>query len=570
MESKLTKKQKTESEAINPDHTQEAKTDAKQPLPIPENFPIRWTHATDSQGFWGQMKTIFPQPLTPLGYDLVVKPMLVGLQQATDTLQANFRSFPGLFNYYLYANNTCSEDILRYDEEVLNEKVEQLETQWQESVLPEIQTHLEIFSEEDLSQVSWSELLGRLEEFCVRIQRLWDLHGEIANPMLLTLHQFEEMYQDLLADLSAYNAYELLEKEPSKTAHISHDLLTLSQQAAQDSELMALFLTTPEEELVETIRQTSFWSQIESYLAQHGQQSRMYYIRVPTWQENPLPVLQNLKSYLQQEKRHPESTRQENKERTNQAIQEAREQLKDYPQPIVDEFERLLKLGQFANYLREEHAHWLDLPITFHARRMALVVGQHLVAKERIDLVEDVFYLYLEEVKQEGDRHQDYRPLISARRQELDHFAQIDPPPLIGMMPNPMPVVDAPLVQANMKHSGMSPPSSPNETGPDLIVGHAGAPGTVKGWVKILKSPTEIDKLRGGDILVTVTTTPDWSPCFVKISGLITDTGGVLSHAAVVAREFGIPAVVGTGHATSLLQDNQIVELNGNTGEIKL
>ena len=87
--------------------------------------------------------------------------------------------------------------------------------------------------------------------------------------------------------------------------------------------------------------------------------------------------------------------------------------------------------------------------------------------------------------------------------------------------------------------------------------------------MKVLHSHSEIDKLEYGDILVTVTTTPDWSACFAKIAGLVTDTGGVLCHGAVLARELGIPAVVGTGQATSILQDGQLIELNGRTGEIK-
>ena len=80
----------------------------------------------------------------------------------------------------------------------------------------------------------------------------------------------------------------------------------------------------------------------------------------------------------------------------------------------------------------------------------------------------------------------------------------------------------------------------------------------------------EADKLGVGEILVAETTSPSWTPLFATAAGIVTDTGGMLSHCAVVAREYGIPAVVGTGVATSRIRDGQIIEVDGDAGRVLL
>jgi pyruvate,water dikinase len=80
----------------------------------------------------------------------------------------------------------------------------------------------------------------------------------------------------------------------------------------------------------------------------------------------------------------------------------------------------------------------------------------------------------------------------------------------------------------------------------------------------------ETKKLKPGDILVTETTIPSWTPLFATIAGVVTDTGGTLSHAAVIAREYGIPAVVGTVKATRMIQDGQTIEVNGDVGIVRI
>ena len=91
-----------------------------------------------------------------------------------------------------------------------------------------------------------------------------------------------------------------------------------------------------------------------------------------------------------------------------------------------------------------------------------------------------------------------------------------------------------------------------------------------RGPARIVVALEDFARVQSGDVLVCPSSNPSWVPLFGIIAGLVTNTGGVLSHAAVVAREFGVPAVVGTGVATERLRDGQLVEVDGTAGEVRL
>jgi pyruvate,water dikinase len=102
------------------------------------------------------------------------------------------------------------------------------------------------------------------------------------------------------------------------------------------------------------------------------------------------------------------------------------------------------------------------------------------------------------------------------------------------------------------------------------IRGFAASSGVVEGTARVVKSVEEIGRLGTGDILVCQITNPTWAPIFQKIAGAVSDIGGSMSHAAIVAREFGLPAVVGTGTATSRIRDGQRVRVDGGRGIVTL
>ena len=103
-----------------------------------------------------------------------------------------------------------------------------------------------------------------------------------------------------------------------------------------------------------------------------------------------------------------------------------------------------------------------------------------------------------------------------------------------------------------------------------MLQGSPGSPGTVRGPAKVLWSLSEAAEIQQGEVLIAETTAPPWTPLFATAAAIVTDTGGILSHSAVVAREYGIPAVVGTGVATTMVRDGQTIEVDGDKGIVRL
>jgi pyruvate,water dikinase len=104
----------------------------------------------------------------------------------------------------------------------------------------------------------------------------------------------------------------------------------------------------------------------------------------------------------------------------------------------------------------------------------------------------------------------------------------------------------------------------------DELSGMAASPGTVEGVARVITSADQLDLLQDGEILIATITAPSWAPVFGKIRGIVTDIGGMMSHAAIVCREYGLPAVTGTGYATSTIRTGQTVRVNGSTGEVAI
>jgi pyruvate,water dikinase len=106
--------------------------------------------------------------------------------------------------------------------------------------------------------------------------------------------------------------------------------------------------------------------------------------------------------------------------------------------------------------------------------------------------------------------------------------------------------------------------------GGDELNGAAASPGEVEGPARVVRTVDEIGDIREGEILVCSITSPAWAPIFSKITATVTDIGGVMSHAAIVSREYGLPAVVGTGTATSRIRTGQTLRVDGSTGVVTI
>jgi pyruvate,water dikinase len=151
----------------------------------------------------------------------------------------------------------------------------------------------------------------------------------------------------------------------------------------------------------------------------------------------------------------------------------------------------------------------------------------------------------------------DLETLAERRRSELAQGLARGPEPYLGDPPEER---DREAILEKFYGRGAG------QAGSDRVRGEGASPGVARGPARVVSGPEDFGRVRAGDVLIAATTTPAWTPLFASIAGLVTETGGILSHAAIVAREYGLPAVVGATDARKLLVDGGLVEVDGRTG----
>ena len=220
--------------------------------------------------------------------------------------------------------------------------------------------------------------------------------------------------------------------------------------------------------------------------------------------------------------------------------------------------------SQASSVYSEEHNIYVEMLGFSTIRLTAIEIGRRLVAKGVMDDPEDVMFLHHDEIAHAGIIQEkcNVRKLVNARKQEYADYRKLEGtlPMILGDPSKLGEIVDADVV---FSVNAAPPVATPEEVGATLV-GCAGAPGVVEGIALVCMGEEEIDKVTPGVILVTPATTPSWTPIFNIVKGVVTDGGGYLTHALIVAREFGIPAVVGTQDATRKIKTGQRVRVDGN------
>ena len=549
------------------------------PIPAPPGFPVVWEHPDDARGFWEQERTHFPEPIAPLDYSLMSLVYLRGFNAAAEAYGLPIRAHARRIGNYLYsamAPNIPPEQMAAQGEIAesrIKPVIGTLQEHWDGEWLPEVKRHIVEMRALDLAGTPTADLVAILDQTEERIAALWKIHFEQAFPMLLSLSLFDDFYRDLFGDEDAFQAFRLLQGFENKTLESNQELWKLSRVAVADPTVRQVFETLAIGEIVPALEESgpgrAFLAQLQAFLAAYGRRGDTWGLRPAGWIENPSSVLRNLKDYVAQPDRDLAAERTALIEERERLVAQTRERLVGYPRPVVGQFEGLLKAAQFANVLSEEHGFWIDFSSTYEVRLIFLEIGTRLAAAGVLHERDDVFFLSIEEVRETlvALPTLDRRALVTERRAALEEAGTITPPPVLGTPPSGPPPQD-PIGRAVMKMFGGGPP--PPSDVPSELRGNAGSPGKVSGTARVIHSLDEADKVQPGDILVTEFTAPPWTPLFATVAAVVTDAGGILSHCAVVAREYNIPAVVGTARATATIRDGQQIEVDGNAGLVRL
>ncbi len=301
-------------------------------------------------------------------------------------------------------------------------------------------------------------------------------------------------------------------------------------------------------------------NRFKAYLQRYGHAIYNLDFAYPVPADDPAPLLETCKLFISSQGVNPHARQQAASERREQATQAMLKRIKGLRLKL---FSKLIASAQRYAPLREEGLADIGLGYPL-LRQMLRELGHRFAEGGMIEKPDDIFWLEHDEVEQAADRLDRGEALgrLTAaipRRKAAWRAAKRVTPPI--MLPQ--------LKFLGIDLSGIGRGRKKGLTG-DTLEGVAVSPGRVEATARVLHGPEDFSQMKPGDVLVAAITTPAWTPLFAMASAIVTDVGGALSHGSIVAREYGIPAVLGTGVATKRIQDGQTITVDGNRGLVFL
>ena len=353
-------------------------------------------------------------------------------------------------------------------------------------------------------------------------------------------------------------------------------LWDLSRNISADPALRAAFLSAPADQLPQLLEQERYTAcrrAFADYLETWGFRSSGELMLVtPTPQEDPRPLLRLLQAYVRADAQSPDELSRIQQQAREATTVRVATQLspsafsRHLPLSRAGRFRRLLAATQGAIRLRER-ARMKQALLYTRLRHIALHLGERLVAQGTLACRDDIFFLTTDEVLELVSTRTDRSALIDSRRHALEVAATLTPPDVLtlarGAQWSP--------ATADRSTGGISPGTGPGiGIGGRRLTGSGACGGSADGVATVVLDVAEADRVQAGQILVTRQTDPGWASVFFLVRGLVIERGGMLSHGAIIAREYGIPAVVGVPDATRLITDGDRIRVDGDAGIVEL
>ena len=370
---------------------------------------------------------------------------------------------------------------------------------------------------------------------------------------------FTSLCQKWLLDKNNQKAHILLASGSSdlQLIEVFEALWRLSRKIKNNQTIVEEFKKSVHVSEAEQIlrRAPDVYSDYKEFLKKYGYRAvNEVNFSLPRWQENPAFIFTMLKNYL-------EAPADNNPQLKLEVIGQKQILLldqisKQLPRWKFFFIKKLLTVARKAQHEREFVKSEL-VRLFASLRAVYLKIGNLLYAKGLLENSADVFMLEIEEITKinlaMSEFEKDlFKLRLSEKKQEYATYSNIRLPDTITDLEN----ISESIPLANNSLS--------------VLRGISASSGKVLGSARVIKSIEEITRLKSGDILVTDHTDPGWTPVFVIIKGVITNTGGLLSHASIIAREYGLPAIVNVAHATELIKDGDLLEIDADNGVIRI
>lgn len=441
-----------------------------------------------------------------------------------------------------------------------------------ESVLRSWETHdraallneLAALRAQDLTTLSDPQLLAWQHGAFDLLARAGVVHFRLFMPYVQALHQLAMACEDLLG-WGPEQQMRLLGGLSTASSAPSRDLADLATRVRRNADANVL-LADPDR-LVEALSRVApaLGDALQAWIDTYGHRVLGYECGCPTLAEQPALVGRLLAGA------RVDGTLEQGRQ---QAVAEARGRLSS--DADRSRFDAALAVAERWYPVREDNVAITDSMPWAIIRKGALELGRRLADRGQLDRAADVFFLLPDRVeaalRTPGDRVQS---LVDRARAEIAWVRAHPGPSTLGPPEGPPPDLRA-MPEAVRRTTGALlwmagvefGASGRKDPAGDQLAGVGASGGRASGPCRIVRGPEDFHRVQPGDVLVCVTTTPPWSVLFSQIAGLVADGGDVLAHAAIIAREHGIPAVVATGNATRLLKDGQHVVVDGDRGVV--
>ncbi len=514
------------------------------------DFSITWDDPADAEKTWHYNPEHMPMPMAPLPFELALAPFLRGFGWGMN---------PRQFNYYTFFAFDGPRDATEpQDADVAYLRM--AAARWHEQILPEALGYIEQYRTPDFDALSNDELVSEIERLRDVRFRAGQLHTQSVAPYWSGHRLLIETYKELV-DADELGALRLAQGYTNKSVEAGERLWEVTQIAASIPSVRDRLLDADADTLRDAYAEferspaaARFAEAFREYLDEFGWRTSAD-LSDATWIEDPTVPLSMLQTYLKIPDYDPPAEQRRLVEQRDAAIGAAMAQLDAAGQARLCD---VLDAVRGITMLSEDHNYYIDQRLATTPRRLMLAAGRRLVSKGALIDPELVFFLRTPELMDALRTKTDsLHEQCEQRREELARFRKITPPAFVGT---------APTEGAPGADSSTSPLAEGDN--PSELRGLAASAGVARGPVRVLTQLSQAERLRPGDVLVVPVTSPAWTPLFAVACAIVTEVGGALSHTAVVAREYAIPAVVNVKNATKLLRDGQLVEVDGRAGTV--
>jgi phosphohistidine swiveling domain-containing protein len=560
-----------------------------------DDFPIDWEDG-EKELFWILDDLHCPNPVSPLFFDiggwwLTCDHMFrrFGTPFASDWIAKNINGY--VYTAAVPADPSIRVDGMEYQAVytprvprdpayagqigaylgwVLPHYAEHFLDWWRDRLRPELERNFARLDGFDTESATLLDLAVLLEDAIDVHDRAWKIHWMLNFAQFSSTTALNATIEEVRGEADPGLMGRLQSSVEDRNWDSIEDLWKMKQEIAGDDELRAIFEADDSAAEVAAALERSDRGRrfVEERLRPHQQAFGYKAIwshefAFKTWVEDPAPIIEAVRGYLATDYDYPANIKSvaDDLERAKAEVLEGVEG------EDRDKLQRALDLSLRMNPLTPDHHFYIDQGANARVRLVALAIGRKLVEAGTLDDPEDVIFLRYNELRllMADQSAFDARELVSDRRDEHEDAYRIRPRSWVGTATEEALAFPYNALWGFPDKFYAGEPATTGE-----VKGLAASPGVVEGTARYVASLDEFDQVQDGEILVCRMTNPAWVVLFTKISGLVTEAGGAVSHPAVVAREFGIPAVVGTMNAGERIRTGDRIRVNGSTGVVEL